>query len=232
MGTTQSKTNPAGFFKPIEQSRALANDKIAHLKDELKGSLFPMHTKLFVERLGVESDLIKAIIEDNLDEVRPLSASISEDDAKEILLVAAFMGADKIFNSMKTKHAFVIDEDTVNIALLSGRLERKFMKDLVHNYHAGYGSIRFAIKSDRLEVVNDLMNENKHLKFGNEHLTQAVAQQNIELFDRIADTGVVPTGRFIFSLSKDNPQIQSRLAALVDAESVNKAEEGAAASHP
>ncbi|RUR12795.1 hypothetical protein [Legionella sp. km772] len=111
---------------------------------------------------------------------------------------------------------FTIDNDTINIALLSGYLAQNVLRDLVHDFHVSYGSIRYAVKSDKLAVVNDLMSENAHLKFGSEHLTQAAAQNNMPIFDRIAETGVAPEGKRIHTLAQTNPELKTRLASLLE----------------
>jgi len=212
MGTSAAKSQKMGFFKP-GLSPALGDDKLEHLKHELKGSLFPMHTKLFVERIGVEGDFVKAIIGDEVNSVKTKSATMTRDDLKELLLLAAFMGANQVFKEIKESQGFTLDEDIVNTALLSGRLDPDVIKGLVHDFHAGYGSIRFAIKSDKIQIVDDLMGENDHLHFGDEHLTQAVAQGNTDIFDRIMESGVMPKGKLIHSLAKNYPEIQTRLEA-------------------
>ncbi|RUR12314.1 hypothetical protein [Legionella sp. km772] len=107
MGSTASgRPESMVFFKPDKTAAVAGKDKAKHLLDELKGSLFPMHTKLFIERLGVSSDLIKAIINDDVAKVNTMSATMTGDDFKEIMLIAAFMGANQVFNAMRTAHHF------------------------------------------------------------------------------------------------------------------------------
>ncbi len=214
--TTVKKSGRMGFFKP-EQNPALGNDKLKHLRHELKGSLFPMHTKLFAERIGVNSDPLKALIDDDIASIEKASVEMTRDDLKELLILAAFMGSNKIFNHLKESNAFILDEDVLNTAFLAGRFSVATLLDLSTEFRPGYGSIRFAIKSDKLSTVDCLMDNHSHLHFGSEHLTQAAAQGNSEIFDRIAATGVLPAGKFINSVSKSYPEIQERLSRMNDA---------------
>lgn len=197
------------------------NDKLNRLQNELKSSLFPMHTKLFVERQGgINSNLLKMIMHDDLkaivDFIEKNKSGINHDDLKELLILATFMGSINVFEYFKKRNDFIVDEDLINIALLSGELPEALLHALITDKtnKPSYGAIRFAIKSDALPTLKRLMESNSHLHFSSDHLTQAAAQNNLEIFNHIADAGVLPTGKFIDTVANKHPEIKARLDEL------------------
>ena len=187
--------------------------KIYRLEKLKVGTLLPMHTKLYIDRTGLNSLMI-CLIDDNM----PLLAKMlnekvyTHDEIKELQILATFFASKKVLQYIYDEHEPSIDSEVLNVALLSGELTSEELDYLASHSMPTYNSIRYAIKSENLDTVKALL-ERFALKPTSEHLVAAASIGNLRIFDLLISKGANPVGKLVYqtALASENAELIERL---------------------
>ena len=199
--------------KTLQSDTQAVYKKIYRLEKLKLGTLLPMHTKLYIDTIGLNSMMI-SLIDDNINLfAKMLNEKIhTHEEIKELQILATFFGSKKVLHYLYEEHAPSIDSEVLNVALLSGELASEELDYLASHSMPTYNSIRYAIKSENLDTVKALL-ERFPLKPTSEHLVAAASTGNLGIFNFIVSKGANPEGRLVYqsALASKNEAIIERL---------------------
>ncbi|MCH9757311.1 MAG: hypothetical protein K0U37_09005 [Gammaproteobacteria bacterium] len=176
--------------------------KIYFFNKLARGSLLPIHTLLFVEKIGF-NQLFLAVLDDNivLLEARLADKEYTHDECKELSILAALFGSQRVFEMLSAEHAFEIDTEVLNMAIVSGQYAGDGLAYFTNACQPTYNAIRYAIRSENVDVLRALLDEH-HLQASPEHLTVAASTSDGKMFELLIDKGLVPTGQFVLQAAE------------------------------
>lgn len=140
-----------------------------------KGSLLPMHTLLFAQKIP-NYPLIKTVVEDNKGAFETAIADLDPNKdhdyevLKELFILSALLGSKNVLSKLK-QFDITVDSEILNMALWSGDFEGAELDYFMNHVSPTYNSIRHAISSGNINVLAQVFEKNPRLKANSEHLT-------------------------------------------------------------
>lgn len=199
--------------KALQSGTEALYKKIYRLEKLKVGTLLPMHTKLYIDTIGLNGLMICLIDDNLLLFAKMLNEKIyTHDEIKELQILATFFGSKKVLQYLYDEHEPSIDSEVLNIALLSGELANEELDRLASHSMPTYNSIRYAIKSENLNTVKALL-EKFDLKPASEHLVAAASTGSMDIFNFLVSKGARPEGKLVYqsALASKNDALIARL---------------------
>ncbi len=174
VSTTRAPTARETSSEASAEAPSVVEVRRKRLKNALKSSLLPTHTLLFASN-DSHKDLLETLLTDNKElfkeKITALDTKKDEDYEvlKELLILTALLGAKDVLTELK-KLDITVDSEVLNMAIWSGEFEGNDLKYFTDKATPTYNSIRHAILSGRANVLEQILNENPHLKPNPEHV--------------------------------------------------------------
>lgn len=139
----------------------------------LKSSLLPMHTLSFASSTSNKELIEPLLIDDETLFSVKTNALDSNKDAdyeilKELLILAALLGSKNVLEKLKGFN-IKIDSEVLNMAIWSGDFQGSELNYFMDRVTPSYNSIRHAILSEKVTVLEQVLNKNPQLKLTSEH---------------------------------------------------------------
>ncbi|MGL5743471.1 MAG: hypothetical protein ACRCXC_13570 [Legionella sp.] len=172
------------------------------IKMDMRGTLFPMHSKQFINNNGFNGPLLH-LVNGYKDKFysQLQQGNYSTEELKELQIFAAYLGHKDVVDRFCSNYGFIVDSEVLNLALLSGKMTAAELSDLTNACVPTYASIRYAVFAGQVDPLRQLIGQH-HLRHTADHLAVAAGAGNADMFTFLINMGIEPEGDLIMAAAK------------------------------